>query len=61
MHGKGPGVILMTTGAIVALVGLGIVAVRVLEIPRHWVPLLVGMALFLIGAIRWVTARGNRE
>jgi hypothetical protein len=57
MNGKRSGRALMTAGAIVALVGLGIVAVRLLEIPRYWLPLFVGVALFFIGAIRWATSR----
>ena len=57
MNGKRSGRALMTAGAIVALVGLGIVAVRLLENPRYWLPLFVGVALFIIGAIRWATSR----
>ena len=50
---------LMTAGAIVALVGVAIVVVRTFEVPRHWWPLLVGLALFLAGALRWATARDD--
>ena len=57
MSGKRSGAGLMTAGAIVIVVGLGIVLVRTLEIPRYWVPLLVGIALFVLGAIRWATSR----
>ena len=48
---------LMTAGAIVSLVGIGIVLVRVMKIPRDWIPLLVGLALFLAGALRWAISR----
>lgn len=59
MNGKRPGRGLMTAGAIVSLVGIGIIMLRVLEIPRHWLPLLVGLALFLIGIIRWATCKDS--
>jgi hypothetical protein len=47
----------MTAGAIVTLVGVGIVLVRVLRVPEYWVPLMVGLGLFLVGAMRWITSR----
>jgi hypothetical protein len=47
---------LMTAGAIVTLVGLGIVVVKVGRVPGYWVPVIVGIGLFLIGSIRWLTA-----
>jgi hypothetical protein len=46
---------LMTAGLIVIGVGLIIVAVRELHIPRLWIPVIVGAALFLAGALRWLT------
>jgi len=42
---------LITAGVIVTLVGLMIVLVRELHIPRHWVPLLVGVALIVAGVL----------
>jgi hypothetical protein len=57
MSGTRAGAGLMTAGAIVIIVGLGIVLVRTFEVPRYWVPLLVGIALFVFGAIRWATSR----
>lgn len=48
---------LMTAGAIVTLVGIGIVLVKVLRVPEYWVPLMVGLGLFLVGAMRWLTSR----
>jgi len=47
----------MTAGAIVSLVGIGIVLVKALEIPRYWLPLLVGLALFPVGALIWATGK----
>jgi hypothetical protein len=47
---------LMTAGAIVTLVGLGIVVVKVWRVPGYWVLVIVGIGLFLIGSIRWLTA-----
>jgi hypothetical protein len=49
---------LMTAGAIVAFVGLCIILVRVLKVPEYAVPLLVGIGLFLIGLVRWLTSKG---
>jgi hypothetical protein len=43
---------LIAAGLIVALIGLGIVLVRVLEIPREWTTLMIGLALLLAGAVR---------
>ena len=48
---------LMTAGAIVTLVGIGIILVKVLRVPEYWVPLMVGLGLFLVGAMRWLTSR----
>jgi hypothetical protein len=48
---------LMTAGVIVTFVGVCIVLVRVLHIPGYWVPLMVGVGLFLLGFLRWLTSR----
>jgi hypothetical protein len=53
--GKG----LMTAGAIVALVGLCVILVRVLRVPEYYVPLMVGIGLFLVGLLRWLTSKGS--
>jgi len=29
----------------------------VLRVPEYWVPLMVGVGLFLLGFIRWMTSR----
>jgi hypothetical protein len=47
MAGRG----LMTAGAIVTLVGLAIVVMKTLQLPGYWVPVIVGVALFLAGAL----------
>ncbi len=57
MARKHSGKSLMTAGAIVSLVGIGVAMVKVIEIPRYWLPLLVGLALFLAGALRWAITR----
>ena len=54
-HDSGRG--LMTAGAIVTFVGLCIVLIRLLRVPEHWVPLMVGVGLFLLGLVRWLTSR----
>ena len=43
---------LMVAGLIVTVIGLAVVLARSLEIPRDWTPVIVGGALFLIGAAR---------
>jgi hypothetical protein len=50
----------MTAGLIVMFVGVCIVLIRVLRVPEYWVPLMVGTGLFLLGLIRWLTARKNQ-
>jgi hypothetical protein len=47
----------MTAGAIVTFVGLCIVLIRLLRVPEYWMPLMVGVGLFLIGLVRWLTSR----
>ena len=48
---------LMMAGAIVAVVGLGIILVRELRVPREWIPVIVGVGLFIVGYIRFLTSR----
>lgn len=55
--GSGRG--LMTAGLIVAFIGLCIVLIKVLRVPEYWVPLLVGVGLFLLGFIRWMTSHDS--
>ena len=50
---------LMMAGLIVAFIGLCIVLIRVLQVPQYWVPLMVGVGLFLLGLIRWMTSRDS--
>ena len=47
---------LMTAGAIVTVVGVCIVLIRVFHVPDYWVPLMVGVGLFLLGFVRWMTS-----
>jgi len=54
-HRSGRG--LMMAGLIVAFIGLCIVLIRLLRVPEYWVPLMVGVGLFLLGLIRWMTSR----
>ncbi len=48
---------LMMAGLIVIFIGLCIVLIRVLQVPEYWVPLLVGVGLFLLGLFRWLTSQ----
>lgn len=50
---------LMTAGMIVTFVGLCIVLIRLLRVPEYWVPLMVGVGLFLLGLVRWLTSRNG--
>lgn len=50
---------LMMAGLIVTFIGLCIVLIRVLQVPQYWVPLMVGVGLFLLGLIRWMTSRDS--
>jgi len=50
---------LMMAGLIVAFIGLCIVLVHVLHVPRYWVPLMVGVGIFLLGLVRWLIARDS--
>ena len=47
---------LMVAGAIVAIVGLGNVLVKTLEVPGYWMPFIVGIALLVAGLIIWMTS-----
>lgn len=50
---------LMMAGLIIAFIGLCIVLIRILEVPQYWVPLMVGVGIFLLGLVRWLTGRGS--
>jgi len=50
---------LMMAGLIVAFIGLCIVLVQVLHVPRYWVPLMVGVGIFFLGLVRWLSARDS--
>ena len=47
----------MTAGAIVTIVGLGIVIMRTLHLPGYWTPVIVGVGLFTAGVIVWATTK----
>ena len=51
---------LMFAGLIVMLVGLAIAAAAALRLPGYWTPVLVGAALFMVGALRRL-AGGDRS
>jgi hypothetical protein len=53
MAGRG----LMTAGAIVTIVGLGIVIMRTFHLPGYWTPVIVGLGLFAAGAIVWAISK----
>jgi hypothetical protein len=41
----------MLAGTLVILIGLAVVTVRTLDLPRYWTPVAVGIALLAAGAI----------
>ena len=57
MSRAGAGRGLMAAGVIVTIVGLGNVAIRTLDVPGYWMPVIVGIALLVAGAIVWATSR----
>jgi hypothetical protein len=50
-RGNWPGMGLILAGAIVFLVGLTIVLFIELNIPRYWIPLVIGLVLMLAGVM----------
>ena len=59
MASRNSGGKLMMAGLIVAFIGLCIVLVQVLHVPRYWVPLMVGVGIFLVGLVQWLSARDS--
>ena len=59
MASRNSGGKLMMAGLIVAFIGLCIVLVQGLHVPRCWVPLMVGVGIFLLGLVRWLSARDS--
>ena len=59
MAGRDSGGKLMMAGLIVAFIGLCIVLVQMLHVPRYWVPLMVGVGIFLVGFVRWLASRDS--
>jgi len=49
---------MMMAGVILTVIGAVIVLVRAFQVPGYWIPLLVGVALLLIGALRRSHAGG---
>lgn len=50
---------LLKAGLIVTVIGLGIVLVRTLAIPREWTTVLIGVALLVAGAARRALRSGT--
>jgi hypothetical protein len=50
---------LILAGVIVTLVGLAVVLVRTLAVPREWVTVLVGLALVGAGLVRRALRSGD--
>jgi hypothetical protein len=56
-----PGSGLLVAGTILSVIGVGIVLVRVFQVPGYWVPLIVGLGLVALGLVRKATARVSRD
>jgi hypothetical protein len=50
---------LIMAGAIVTLVGLGVVLIRTMAVPREWTTVLVGLALVAAGLVRRALRSGD--
>jgi len=59
MGGRRSGSGLMVAGAIVIVIGFGVALIKALNLPNYWIPLVVGIGLLVIGAIRWATSGGD--
>jgi hypothetical protein len=46
----------MLPGAIVIVIGFGVALMQAWDLPKYWIPLVVGIGLVVIGAIRWLTS-----
>jgi hypothetical protein len=55
---NGPGMRLICAGAIVFLVGLAIILFKEFNIPRYWIPAVIGLALMLAGVVVHNIKRG---
>ena len=49
----------MLAGAIVIVIGFGVALVQAWNLPKYWIPVVVGIGLVVIGAIRWLTSKGG--
>lgn len=56
MGGRRSGTGLMLPGAIVIVIGFGVALMQAWDLPKYWIPLVVGIGLVVIGAIRWLTS-----
>jgi len=59
MGGRRSGSGLMVAGAIVIVIGLGVALIKAWNLPNYWIPVVVGIGLVVIGAIRWATSKGD--
>ena len=59
MGGRRSGTGLMLPGAIVILIGFGVALLQAWNLPNYWIPVVVGIGLVVIGAIRWLMSRGG--
>jgi hypothetical protein len=46
----------MLAGAIIIVIGFGVALIKAWNLPNYWIPLVVGIGLVVIGAIRWLTS-----
>ena len=60
MTGRCSGSGLILAGLIVSVIGVSLVLIHTLAIPRYWTTLGIGLALLAVGAVRAVVARRHR-
>jgi uncharacterized membrane protein len=51
----------MLAGAIILVIGLGLILGESLHLPRHWQTVAVGAVLFAFGVFRWATRRPDES
>ncbi len=49
----------MMAGVIVIVIGFGVALIKAWNLPSYWIPVVVGVGLVVIGAIRWVMSKGD--
>jgi hypothetical protein len=54
-----PGMATLLTGGLVIAIGIGVALVRALGFSNYWIPVVIGVGLLVVVAIRWATSGGR--